>query len=754
MRDARGFYQQQPVTSRFNLRRLIGAALIAMVLPAALAHAIGETPAGSPGASAAVGAAEAATQENPLAQELKKYPGLLEEFAHFETRLQQELQFPANRSQSRLLPLLPESTAAYAAVPNYGDVVHQALKIFQQELKESAVLREWWTKQMGADGPKLEDGLEKLYQLSQYLGDEIVVSASMSNGAPSPVILAQVKKPGLRAYIAQVVKEVGGPSAQPPQIYSPLELATAKKRGSSSDPLLLLRPDLLVVTFDLPTLKRVNAQLQQAGRKFPVTPFGERMTQGYFGGTGILVGVDLQKLISQVPGARQNQVILERSGFSDLEYLVWEHKDVGGRSISQAEVTFTGPRRGVASWLAAPSFLGGLDFVSPKATLAAAFVLKNPGKILDDIKDLAEAANPGSSAPLAQAEAGLNIRLKEDLLDKLSGEVAFEVEPVPESPLWKAILRSNDADGLRLTLARLLQSAQITATKDEEGGLAYTSVSIPAAKPTEITYAFTDGYLIVAPSRALVKQAVGMHRSGESLAKSSQLRASLPPGHTADASALVYQNFGPFFESTLRQVAPGLELILPQMIPVNKPIVTCAYGEERAVREASTSGTFDLGIVLMTAAIAIPNLMKSRTAANDAGAASTLRTVNVAEITYMTTYPERGFAPDLATLGGSGKVCAGNGGSPEHACLLGGTLGNADCTSREWCTKSGFRYTVAAICEKKLCDSYVVVATPVDASQGGKSFCSTPDAVIRSHSGPPLTSPVSVQECERWAPLQ
>src|SRR5215470_14578931 len=63
--------------------------------------------------------------ETPWAKELSKYPGLLPEFGQLVGKLQSEVQFPAPRPESRLLPLLPESTICYAAFPNYGDAMHQ-----------------------------------------------------------------------------------------------------------------------------------------------------------------------------------------------------------------------------------------------------------------------------------------------------------------------------------------------------------------------------------------------------------------------------------------------------------------------------------------------------------------------------------------------------------------------------------------------------------------------------------------------------
>src|SRR5277367_1051179 len=89
-------------------------------------------------------------------QELKKYPGLLEEFGRLVEKLQRNLHFPAARPDSRILPLLPDPTMTYAAFPNYGDVVNQTLLVFRQELQESSVLRDWWQhSEMAAGGPKL-----------------------------------------------------------------------------------------------------------------------------------------------------------------------------------------------------------------------------------------------------------------------------------------------------------------------------------------------------------------------------------------------------------------------------------------------------------------------------------------------------------------------------------------------------------------------------------------------------------------------
>ena len=66
-----------------------------------------------------------------------------------------------------------------------------------------------------------------------------------------------------------------------------------------------------------------------------------------------------------------------------------------------------------------------------------------------------------------------------------------------------------------------------------------------------------------------------------------------------------------------------------------------------------------VAIILIIAAIAIPNLLRSRMAANEASAVGSLRTINTAEVTYSNTYPTVGFG-NLGVLGGTAANCAGS----------------------------------------------------------------------------------------------
>ena len=86
-----------------------------------------------------------------------------------------------------------------------------------------------------------------------------------------------------------------------------------------------------------------------------------------------------------------------------------------------------------------------------------------------------------------------------------------------------------------------------------------------------------------------------------------------------------------------------------------------------------------VAIILIIAAIAIPNLMKSKQAANQAAAAANTRTMISAEHTFSITYfgAGGGFADTLGRLGPGAITCPATGGTSTNACLLDFTLGCA-----------------------------------------------------------------------------
>jgi hypothetical protein len=697
------------------------------------------------------------TPQQDWARELDaKYPGLLAEFGQLFKKLQSDVQFPPPRRESHLLPLLPESTMSYGAFPNYGDAASQALAVFRGELKESSVLRDWWQHVQAATvEPKIEDSLAKFSQLNQYLGEEIAVSGTMEGKEPNLLVFAELRKPGLKKYLQQMFAELAGKSRTGVLVMDPQELAAPGTKPAPGDLLILVRPDFVVAALDLPTLRKFNSRLDQGTRGFVATPFGHRVDQAYAAGVTMLAAADLQKLLSKVPQSpNTNQMTLQRSGFSDMKFFVWDHARLNGQSISEAELSFTGPRHAAAAWLAKPAPLGSLDFVSPKAILAATAVLANPARIFDDYKEITGSASAPMFASIAQMEQLMKLSLRDDLLGCLAGEITLELDSVtPPKPEWRAILKASDSKHLQQTLTSLLKTAQFRAEEFDESGTTISTVEIPNGQSRlKIGYAIVDGYWILGSSREAVADAIHLHTSGGSLGKSKKFLAALPPNHTPEASALFYQDPIAMASLQLSRFAPEMAKSFVDESSERMPGLIALYGEESAIREASRGGDFDVPAVLIVAAIAIPNLLRSKIAANEASAIGMIRTINVAQVTYAATYPKRAYAPDLASLGPDPRDSASN--SPNHANLINETLGNASCTGDAWCTKSGYQFRLTAVCKLRVCSEFVVVATPVDANTGTRSFCSTSDGAIHFKLGPPVTAPVSVSACRAWTPLR
>jgi type IV pilus assembly protein PilA len=135
-----------------------------------------------------------------------------------------------------------------------------------------------------------------------------------------------------------------------------------------------------------------------------------------------------------------------------------------------------------------------------------------------------------------------------------------------------------------------------------------------------------------------------------------------------------------------------------------------------------------VAIILIIAAIAIPNLLRARISANEASAVSSLRTMNTACITYNSTYGQ--YPPAVSDLGPAG------GGLPTStsADLLDQVLAPASGTP----TKSGYNFTFAAGAGNA---TYSVHADPVTVNQTGvRHFFTDGSGVIRFNAAATATA--------------
>jgi len=447
------------------------------------------------------------------------------------------LHMPQMRYSSRLLGLLPASTVFFASIPNLSQYLSEAQNVFRRKAAESPELGAW----LAGPGASIEPVLEKLRTANEYLGEEIAIFGTETSGAP--VFLAEAKREGFPEFL----KKAG------------LALAFETRSG-----LILFSP-------------RREAMAAALDSSFQKTPFYARITQAYRQGAGLLLCADLARVAPQTT-------------LSGMRYLIAEQKETGQHIETRATIGFDGPRTGVTAWLAAPSPIGALDYVSPEATFVMAFAITSPAAILEQVPEM---------LPQRQGEEA-----RREVAASLGGEFAFGLDGPPfPVPSWKLVAEVYDPARFQAGMDQFVREANREITGNggkplrtaQEQADGRTDYLIGAGEPNPLTqayYTFSRGYLIAAPTRALLTRALQTQTNGVGITRSANFTALIPRDRYANFSGVVYQNLG----STL---APFASLFAPQRagsLGNLKPFLIAAYGEPDRVAVAATGDVLGMSL--------------------------------------------------------------------------------------------------------------------------------------------------------------
>jgi hypothetical protein len=202
--------------------------------------------------------------------------------------------------------------------------------------------------------------------------------------------------------------------------------------------------------------------------RFTTSAFHQRINDVYNDGAGIVVAADLEKIVSQVAGktntAEEQRHVegLKQLGVMSLRHFIAEQKQVNGRTLSQAALTFGESNRGIASWLAAPGSMGALDFISPNANVATAFVVKEPALLVRRSAWLSSRrSNPTFATACKEIEKQQGFDIRNDFAAPLGGEFAFAIDgPILPTPSWKVILEVYNQPKLQDAFERAVEKAE------------------------------------------------------------------------------------------------------------------------------------------------------------------------------------------------------------------------------------------------------------------------------------------------------
>ncbi|HTC56734.1 MAG TPA: hypothetical protein VK706_10015, partial [Candidatus Sulfotelmatobacter sp.] len=155
-----------------------------------------------------------------------------------------------------------------------------------------------------------------------------------------------------------------------------------------------------------------------------------------------------------------------------------------------------------------------------------------------------------------------------------------------------------------------------------------------------------------------------------------------------------------------------------------------------------------VAIILIIAAIAIPNLMRARMAANDSSAAASERTVVTGEVGYFAAYPTIGYA-NLASLGGASPCTP----AVATGCLIDNNL--AQDGTPVGSGKSGYLFAATAQAgpASPVPNEFWTTGTPISAQTGTKAYCAFDDGVVRTQAPGVITLVAGYGACQALNPM-
>lgn len=544
-------------------------------------------------------------------QDRGKYLPMLAQVSALQKQLE-AIPSPQLRYSSDLLQRVPADTLLYVSIPNLGDYMSEANKVFQDQLKQSPALQEWWDHGHAHNTAEMDALIDKLHQMSQYLGDEVVVVGVKQGKDPGFAIIADVQKSGLDEFLKQQFPISASNSGLVLLDEKSLE-ATAVSSPTQHGGYAMIGQHQAIFSNSIATLKQVNTQLNAGPSGFATGDFGKQIAAAYSRGAGVFLAADLHQMIASKENLLRTgnaSNVIQKSGMDDVQYLIAEHREVNGLPENHLNLQFSGTRQRVASWLAAPAPIGSLDFVTPNAAVAVAVLSKDPKTIADDIIAMA-ASDQAQQKNLIETEAKLHINFRDDVAADLGGDFLLSLDgPVLPTPSWKAVIEVNNPEQLENTLEQLAKAVnqldqQQGQRRDQEKkphNIAIESSNVDAQRfyalreltsgRTIAEYTFADGYMIVAADRPILVEALKAHATGQSLARSAAFKALLPKDENENYSAVAYQNLSPVLTPMLSQFSGDSAAAIRKIAADARPTAICAWGRDSRIEAASDSNLF------------------------------------------------------------------------------------------------------------------------------------------------------------------
>ena len=545
-------------------------------------------------------------EEISWSRDAAKHKALIRELTDLRRVIADAVDHAPPRTSTFLLDLAPGDTLVYAAMPNISGDLDEARAAFYERLVSSEVLAEWWQENVVAHGAdeEIDQLLDRLQPIGEAIGAEAIVTVPISaiREQGMPIFMAELDDPSsFIDLLADVIADANAEAGD--QTVAVLVDDPQTTSAGTAEVFMWVEGNLFAATGNLAALQELAGRVDDAAaRSFVGSPLHTQLTEIYAGGVSWLLGADLAAAIAEGTSgiSAEEAATMDRLGMLDATTMVIERHRDGEWYATNAEVRFSEQRRGMVAWLAEPAPMGSLEFVSPDAYVAASAVTKDAADMFDDILGFAAGQNAQTVEQLQLIQQIIDIDLREDFAATIGGEATFALDgPMLPVPSWKLIVEVYDPATLIHTMERAVDlvniqfaaqgEALVVFEASEGSGRTYYTIS---REGLDLQAVFTtiEGYLVAAPSQALIDQAIDYRAANVTLANSGAFQALLPDNGYTVCSALVYRDLESLLDAIPSEMLGDLEFADALSDGLSQGLV-CVFGEDDRITASATGGS-------------------------------------------------------------------------------------------------------------------------------------------------------------------
>jgi hypothetical protein len=436
--------------------------------------------------------------------DVETYIGMLPSLSKIQKQLA-KLPSPLLRTQSNLLQFMPSNMFVFGAVPNPVNNIGHAMQLAEQQSAENPAFGKWWNSGAGQNLKRL---IDRIQTVTPLLGNEIVYGYSAI-------------APGTMGKIPMILAEV--------QTGKRNELSNALIRLGIQPGLCFRLTDTLLILSD--SQSHIQWLLEHLGQG-ATTPFAAEITARYLDGTSWLLGLDMDSLLSF------NGMPTQVAAAQQLKHIILEQRSAGIEE-NEIAVSFKGPRKGLASFLASNGSGGAAEYLSRDVIAAIYVSTREPRQMFEELTALIARSQPQFPSNLAKTESTLGVHFANDFASAVGTEASLSLDGISLNGfVWTLAVLLNDppaldqfirrmVDGCNAEFARSGQTQRITIEQEVADGRTWTTMKFDQPSLT-ITWTYDRGYLVAASDRGGAMRAIATRNGGSPLIWSPAFQQQMP----------------------------------------------------------------------------------------------------------------------------------------------------------------------------------------------------------------------------------